>query len=217
MTPQREWNKVDEQAAGWLEGGIDLQRRWLSIGDGDGEVDARVHERAVRGLVLLEAESQEPINLWFNSCGGDFYHGMGIYDVMTAMRSPIRMVVTGYACSVGSVILQAADTRIMGPHAILMIHDGMETLSTDPKSFDAWSKQMAQSRAEMYGAYWKRMRAVQPDLTMKDIEELCSHDTVYSARQAVDAGLADHVLGDPISTDFARTLIHDSTPSGVVG
>jgi ATP-dependent protease ClpP protease subunit len=46
---------------------------------------------------------------------------------------------------------------------------------------------------------------------------LCSHDTVYSARQAVDAGLADHVLGDPISTDFARTLIHDSTPSGVVG
>lgn len=178
----------------WFDYSVYAPKRLLYIGDGDGEVDANMHELAIKGLLFLDSWSDAPITVHLNSMGGDWYHGMGIYDTIQALRSHVTIIVTGSAMSMGSLILQAADTRILSPHSCVMIHDGSEHLQADCKSVEAWAEQSKKTRKRMYEIYLERIRAKKPRFTMKQVEALCSHDTVLSAEQAIEYGLADQVL-----------------------
>ena len=46
----------------------------------------------------------------------------------------------------------------------------------------------------MYKIYYSRMKASKPRITIKKIEELCSHDTIFNAEEAVASGLADWIM-----------------------
>ena len=48
----------------------------------------------------------------------------------------------------------------------------------------------------MYEIYLSRMKPAKPRITIKKIEELCSHDTIFTAEETVNYGLADWVLDD---------------------
>lgn len=178
----------------WFDYSVYAPKRLVYIGDGDGEVDANMHERAIKGLLFLDSWSDAPITVHLNSLGGDWYHGMGIYDTIQALRSHVTIVVTGSAMSMGSLILQAGDLRILSPHSCVMIHDGTENLQSDCKSVEAWAVQSKATRLKMYDIYLDRIRAKKPRFTRKQVEALCSHDTIMSADKAIEYGLADQVL-----------------------
>lgn len=46
----------------------------------------------------------------------------------------------------------------------------------------------------MYEIYFSRMKPAKPRITIDKIETLCSHDTIFTADEAVNQGLADWVL-----------------------
>ncbi len=75
-----------------------------------------------------------------------------------------------------------------------MIHDGSDAMECDTKSFEAWGKQSERTRNDMYRIYLERMKAVNPKVTLKRVEDMCSHDRIFGPEQAVEIGLADWVM-----------------------
>lgn len=186
-----------------FEYGIHCSQRILYLGsmgtyENEGEEEAgtdyQMAEYFLKGLICLEQGSDKPIIVYMNNLGGDWYHGMAIYDAIRASPCHITIVAMGYACSMGSIILQAADSRVIAKHCVFMIHDGTESISGATKSVEAWAHQTGKLRVVMYGIYRERMQEKIPGTTLKRVETLCLSDKIYDATEAIEAGFADWIL-----------------------
>lgn len=163
-------------------------------GEGESGTDCLMSEFFIKAMLHLNSISSKPIFIHMNNLGGDWYHGMSMYDAIRASKAHVYGICWGYAMSMGSIVIQACDSRIVTPHCTFMIHDGFESLTGTCKAVEAWGKYTAKLRKLMYEIYLERMKAAKPRMTIKKIEELCSHDSIFTANQAVDNGLADWVL-----------------------
>ena len=88
-----------------------------------------VNDKSCRDVTerLLYLETTDPgkeIILYLNSPGGSVDAGMAVFDTMKLISSPITVVVTAMAASMGSILLCAASDgqRLLYPHARVMIH-----------------------------------------------------------------------------------------------
>ncbi len=175
-------------------------KRILYIGshsDLEGEesgVNYEMFECFLKGLTYLDSIADNPIIIHMNTAGGDWYHGMAMFRAIRACRSHVTIIAWGYACSMGSIILQAADTRIIVKDCVVMIHDGSDGMHGDTKSFEAWGKQSERIRKDMYRIYLERMKASDPKVTIKKVEDMCSHDRIFTPEEAVSIGLADWTM-----------------------
>lgn len=160
--------------------------------DGDSGVDAIMAERVIKALHLLD-QKDEPITIIMNNPGGDWYHGMAIYDAIKACRSHVTIKVYGMAMSMGAVILQAADKRIMMPNARFMMHYGYMGWEGHAKTFDKWADENKELNKQMEQILLKKIKEIKPTFTLKQVEELLNHDTIYNANETVAMGLADEV------------------------
>jgi len=92
-------------------------------GEEDG-VNYLMAMRFLKNLHILQKLNQEPITVVMNTTGGDVWQGMAIFDAIKASSNHITIRVVGNACSMGSIILQAADDRVLMSHAHVMFHLG---------------------------------------------------------------------------------------------
>lgn len=68
----------------------------------------------------------KPITLYIQTPGGSVLHGLGLYDTLrtiSAQDHHITTVVRGYAASMGAILLQAGDTRLVGAESHIMLHE----------------------------------------------------------------------------------------------
>lgn len=175
---------------------LHIESRAVYIGDGDGEegsgeIDSRVSQRAIKGLhILSSAAADKPIIVFINSFGGCFYNGMAIYDAIKACPCHITAYVFGSAMSMGSLILQAADTRLIYPHATMMLHDGYDTRVGDvPQTFFNWAEYSKKMRNVMYQIYAERS-GQKPSFWRKKL----SNDLILTAKEALELGLVDGIV-----------------------
>ncbi len=90
-----------------------------------------VNDTAVRSAIdkLTMWHRLEPkcdMTFIINSPGGDIIAGFHLYDTLRWFADKGHHIITvglGMAASMGGVILQAGDTRIMGPRSSLLIHE----------------------------------------------------------------------------------------------
>lgn len=172
--------------------GLHLETRTVYIGDHvGGAVDSHAAERAVKALYLLTAASKEqPIKILLNSQGGCWYSGMAIFDAIAGCPCPVTAEAYGSAMSMGAIILQAADERLMQPNATLMVHDGSEVFQGQARNFEAWGEQSKNLRNRMYEIYAKRSGQ-----TVQYWKRKCASDFILTAEEAVAEGLADKIVG----------------------
>lgn len=91
-----------------------------------GQVTTMNVEAAVQTLARWRRQSKEPITFRISSPGGSIIDGFTLYDYLLALRQEglhITTAVYGMAASMGGVLLQAGDKRVVGPNAHLMIHE----------------------------------------------------------------------------------------------
>jgi len=68
----------------------------------------------------------EPIKIVLNSPGGAVFPGLALFDFLQDIKGrghQLTVKTIGYAASMGGVLLQAGDERIMSPNSFLMIHE----------------------------------------------------------------------------------------------
>lgn len=165
-------------------------------GEEESGTDTSMAERQIKNLLILDTLSHDPITIIMNNVGGDTNHGLAIYDAILACKSHVIIKVFGNAMSMGSIILQAADERIMAPNAVQMIHHGslgveshvrtVYKIVDESRRIDKWAEKM----------YLSRIKEKQPHFTLARLQRMLEHDTFLTAEQSVELGLADKILGD---------------------
>jgi ATP-dependent protease ClpP protease subunit len=151
----------------WFEKNIDIDNRTLYMGSIDRYitghetgVDYSMAEFFIKGMHVLENKNNNPITVIMNNPGGDFYHGMAIYDIIQNAKSHITVITNGHAMSMGSIILQAADTRIMMPNSRFMIHYGYSSQpESSPIHLKKWMEEDEKLMVLMEDIYIKPMLA----------------------------------------------------------
>ena len=148
----------------WFENNVDLHRRLIYLGSlssddkgNESGVDFRMSEILIKGISILESISSDPITIIMNNPGGDVYHGFAIYDAIKSSECNIRIVVYGMAMSMGSVILQAADYRVMMPNSTMMMHYGTNGIYDHSKNFIKWSEDAKRINRIMEDIYVDRL------------------------------------------------------------
>lgn len=67
-----------------------------------------------------------PITISFNSPGGGVFPGLALYDFIQTLKQNNHYITTvgyGMSASMGSVLLQAGNTRLIGPNTYVMVHE----------------------------------------------------------------------------------------------
>jgi ATP-dependent Clp protease protease subunit len=162
--------------------------------DGESGVDAIMAERVIKALHLLD-QKNEPITIIMNNPGGDYYHGMAIYDAIKACQSHVTIKVFGYGMSMGALILQAADTRVIAPNAKVMIHYGYTELpSNHPKINKRWVEELDKTNKDFEDILLEKMLEKNSKITREEVQKMLDFDTIFNSKETVDIGLADEVL-----------------------
>ena len=140
------------------------------------------------------------IELHINSYGGEVKEGIAIYNQLKQKKcKEIIAYVDGFAYSIASVILQAADRRIMGLGTSLLIHNMWMRVEGNAnelrKAADDLDVLMESSRQ----LYMERV-----NITEEELIEMLDNETYLTPEQAVEKGFADEV-------DSTRTSAEDIT------
>ncbi|HRN19503.1 MAG: ATP-dependent Clp protease proteolytic subunit [Truepera sp.] len=175
-----------------------LKERIIFLGSA---IDSEVANVVTAQLLLLDSQSSEqPINLFINSPGGEVYAGMAIYDVMQFISAPVHTNCVGIAMSMGSLILTAGAKghRVALPHSRIMIHAGSAGF---PRSSLPDLEVQAREFQDIRGM----MEQVYETHTGVSIEQLrrdMDRDYFMSPKQALAYGLIDSVVEPRISGRF---------------
>ena len=145
-------------------------------------------------LLFLESEDKHsPVNLYINSPGGSITAGMAIFDTMQLISSPIKVVVTGMAASMGSILLCGATKgkRFLYPHSRVLIHQPLITgrMVAAAVDINIQAEEMEKLREELNGILAKT--SGQP---LDKIQLDTDRDFYLNAKEAIEYGLADEIV-----------------------
>lgn len=178
-----------------------LKERVVFLNGGVNDVMANI---AVAQLLFLEAENPDaPISLKINSPGGSVSAGLAIYDTMQYIKCPVHTYVLGQACSMGSFLAQAGEPghRYVMPRSRTMIHRVSAGSGGTQGSVHVMDLQQKDNQAHVDEAIRVNeiLTQLYADHNSKGHDynyfiEQMKFDTFMSAEQAVELGLADHVV-----------------------
>ena len=168
----------------------------FSLSEGESGTDGLMAERLIKNLTVLEHLNQNPITIIMNNIGGDEYHGFAMFDAIKTCKSHVTIKVLGHAMSMGSILLQAADTRIMGLTSRQMIHYGTWGIHDHAKTAQKWAEEGRKIDLWMESMYLARIHEKIPNFPIQKLRKMLDHDTFLTAQESIDLGLADKVLGE---------------------
>lgn len=148
-----------------------------------------IDSTAPKDIVLPENGSD--ITVEINSPGGDVFSGSEIYTALKKYKGKVSVEIVGIAASAASVIAMAGDEVHISPTAQMMIHNASGRISgnaDDMKHEAGILDGISESIAESYAR-----RTGRP---VEDFAKLMDAETWFTAKTAVEAGLADDVMFD---------------------
>jgi ATP-dependent Clp protease protease subunit len=145
-------------------------------------------------LLYLESDAPgQPITFYLNSPGGSVTAGMAIFDTMKLISSPITVVVTGMAASMGSILLcgAAKGQRYVYPHARVLIHQPLISgrMIGPASDINIQAKEMEKLRAEL-----NQILAISSGQPIEKIDRDTDRDFYLNAQEAIVYGLADKIV-----------------------
>ena len=165
-----------------------LKNRIVFLGS---DVNDEVANQITAQFLFLEGEDPEKdIWLYINSPGGSVTAGMAIYDTMQFIQPDVATICMGLAASMGQFLLcsGAPGKRFSLPHARIMMHQPSGGLQGQASDIAIQAEQiifikrlMAEKIAEHTGQ------------TVEQVEADSERDRWFTAEQAKEYGIIDHV------------------------
>lgn len=159
-----------------------------------GEVNDMTANLVVAQMLFLESQnSAEDINFYINSPGGAVTAGLGIYDTMQFIKSPVSTIVMGQACSMGSFLAMAGQPgkRLVLPNSRTMIHQPSGGAGGQATDMQIQVDEILKMKKNLTETYVKHNSAGK---TFEELEAAMERDNFMSAEEAVAYGLADRVV-----------------------
>ena len=158
----------------------------------NGEVEDHMANLIVAQLLFLESEDpKKDINIYINSPGGSVTAGMAIYDTMQFIKSDVRTLCIGQACSMGAFLLAggAAGKRAALPNARVMIHQPLGGFRGQASDIQIHAQEILKIKQTL-----NERLAFHTGQGIERIEKDTDRDNFMSAEEAKAYGLVDDVL-----------------------
>ncbi|NDK30952.1 ClpP family protease [Nesterenkonia haasae] len=167
-----------------------LSQRIIYLGTA---IDSGVANVVIAQLLHLEAESAESqVNLYINCEGGDPSAMMAIYDTMQYIAAPVATTCVGQAFAAGAVLLAGGEAgrRTVLPHTRIVLHQpAMNSGRASIPDLILHADELVRVRGEI-----EQVLSWHTGQSVTTLREDTARDRVFTARNAVDYGLADEVL-----------------------
>jgi ATP-dependent protease ClpP protease subunit len=136
------------------------------------------------------------VRLRINSPGGDVFEGMAIHSLLQDCGKPVEARVDGIAASAASVIAMAADTRIMGRTAMMMIHNAWAMCVGNKADMTKMADSLDTIDDSIAAAYVDRTK-----MSLAAVKSLMDDETWFSAQDCIDNGLATAIIAAPAENE----------------
>jgi ATP-dependent Clp protease, protease subunit len=156
------------------------------------EIDDGVANVVMAQLLHLESvSSDQEISLYINSPGGTFSALTAIYDTMQFVRPDVATICIGQASSAAAVLLAAGapGKRAVLRHAKVLLHQPSTQAQGTLPDLAVQAKEVARVRAEV-----EEILSRHTGHPVEKIRRDTDRDKTFTAREAVDYGLADEVI-----------------------
>ncbi len=190
-TEEQEENRDRKQSVGALIQKKFLDQRKIFLW---GAVTDETAKDITEKLLYLEATAPgKDITFYINSPGGSITAGMAVYDTMRLISSPITIVVTGMAASMGSILLSGAPKgrRLLYPHSRVLIHQPLISgrMVGPATDINIQAKEMEKIRGEL-----NQILADASGQPLERINQDTDRDFYLNAKEAIAYGLADRIV-----------------------
>ena len=157
-----------------------------------GPINDNVATLVTAQLLFLESENpKKEIYFYINCPGGLVNAGLGVYDTMQYIRSPVSTLCIGQASSMGSFLLAAGEKgkRFSLPNSRIMVHQpsaGFQGQATDIEIHANEIMLLKKRLNEIYSKHTGR--------TVEEIKNALERDKFMTPKEAKEFGLIDKVV-----------------------
>ena len=157
-----------------------------------GTVNDNIASLVTAQFLFLESENpKKEIFFYINSPGGLVTSGLGIYDTMQYIKSPVSTLCIGQASSMGSFLLAAGEKgrRFSLPNSRIMVHQPSAGFQGQATDIQIHAKEILSLKERLNKIYSKHTGK-----SMKEISQALERDKFMTAEEAKDFGLIDSVV-----------------------
>ncbi len=146
--------------------------------------------------LIEDAGDVAEINVYINSYGGDVKEGLGIYSQLQRSPAKVTAYIDGFACSIASVIAMAADTVVMNPTSLMMIHKAWTVAVGNAAELRKTADDLEIIDVAIRQAYMSKCGETMDE---NALTELLDAETWLPAAQCLELGLCDEIADNTVS------------------
>ncbi|MBQ8383803.1 MAG: ATP-dependent Clp protease proteolytic subunit [Spirochaetaceae bacterium] len=156
-----------------------------------GEVNKALAEKIVRQLLVMEADSDQPIRIFIDSPGGDVDAGYAIFDMIRFVKAPVYCIGMGLVASAGALILLAADKsrRVAMPNSRYLIHQPLSGIKGVATDIEIHAQELEKIKAKI-----NQVISQETGKPLDQVAKDTDRDYWLSATEALDYGLVSTVV-----------------------
>ena len=165
----------------------------------DPGIEYAMTNRFIRNMALVR-DNPKPLLIHLKSVGGSCDEGMAMYDTIRAHPQPVTILAYAQATSMSSVVLQAANKRVIMPNCYFMVHDGQWGFEGTVKEVASATEFSKRFQTKMMDIYVNSMRVKnvykddeERELKLRGLMDK-KGDVYMSPEQAVETGFADAIF-----------------------
>jgi len=156
-----------------------------------GEIDMDTARQITGQLLVLSAESDEPIKLIINSPGGHVESGDTIYDMIRFVNAPVKVIGTGWVASAAALIYAATEkeNRYSLPNTRFLLHQPMGGMRGQAADIAIEAEEILKMRRRLNEIF-----AQQTGQPVEKVEEDTDRNFWMSAKEAQEYGLVAEIV-----------------------
>jgi ATP-dependent Clp protease protease subunit len=156
-----------------------------------GEIDMDKAQAISGQLLVLAAESNDPIKLIINSPGGHVESGDTIFDMIRFVKAPVQVIGTGWVASAAALIYAAAekDNRFSLPNTRFLLHQPMGGARGQAADIAIEAEEILKMRRRLNEIF-----AEQTGQLVEKVEEDTDRNFWMSAKEAQEYGLVTKII-----------------------
>ena len=156
-----------------------------------GSIDKDLAERLIKQMLLLEADSDDPVKVFIDSPGGDADAGYAIFDMLRFIAPEVITVGMGTVASAAALVHLAAErgNRLSLPNAHFLIHQPLSGIRGVATEIEIHARELEKLRERI-----NRLIALETGQDLKKVSEDTDRDYWLNAEQALDYGLISRII-----------------------
>ena len=157
-----------------------------------GSINDSVATLVTAQLLYLESENpQKEIYFYINCPGGLVNAGLGVYDTMQYIKSPVSTLCIGQASSMGSFLLAAGENgkRFSLPNSRIMVHQPSAGFQGQATDIEIHANEIMLLKKRLNEIYSKHTRR-----NVEEIKNALERDKFMTPQEAKEFGLIDKVV-----------------------